>query len=133
MVWLIYSMFSYGTAQFKLDTRVYHTYMLSIDFHVLLMSSSHVILHVIDMTCQCMRITWANLVNVSLATTISKSLKMFLNTHVHASIKNRFNDTSMDNSSMASLSLQPRKWIILLPNNYSLTSYLISCRHITWH
>ena len=106
--------------------------MLSIDFHVLLMSSMHVILHVIDMTCQCMRIMWANLLNVSLAITINKSLKMFLNTHVHASI-NRFNDTSMDNSSITSLSLEPRKWIILLHNNYSLTSYSISCKHITWH
>ena len=39
----------------------------------------------------------------------------------------------MDNSNMATLSMEPRKWIITLHNNYWLTSYSISCRHIAWH
>ena len=36
-------------------------------------------------------------------------------------------DNSMDNANMATLSMEPRKQIITLHNNYS---YSISCRHI---
>ena len=38
----------------------------------------------------------------------------------------------MDNSSMAMLSMEPRKQIITPHNNYCLTSYAISYRHFTW-
>ena len=40
-------------------------------------------------------------------------------------------DNSMDNSNIMILSMEPRKWIITLHNNYCLTSYSISCRHTT--
>ena len=88
----------------------------------------------IEMTCQCMRIMWASLINVSLITNINKSLKTLLNINltVHASI-NGFNDTSMDNSKLATLSMGPRKWIITLHSNYRLTSFSMSCRHTIGH
>ena len=59
---------------------------------------------------------------------INKSLELLLN------IKVLYNvyiillmDNSVDNSNMATLSMEPRKQIITLHNNYS---YSISCRHI---
>ena len=100
---------------------MHHTRMLSIDFCVLLVSSLNVILHMIELTHRCSRIT---LSNVSLITNMNKSLKIqtllkFFEQHVHASV-NEF-DTSMDNSKMATLSMEPRKQIIILHNNYFLT------------
>ena len=41
-------------------------------------------------------------------------------------------DNLMDSSNMATLSMEPRKQIITLQNNYYLTSYSVSCRHFTW-
>ena len=121
----------------------WHSYasylVLSIDFCVLLTSSLHVILHVIEMTHWSTSTMQTNLVNVNLITNINKSLKTLLDTNltkfcttVHASI-NGFDDTLIHISNMAMLSMEPRKQIITLYNNYYLTSYTISCRHITWH
>ena len=42
---------------------------------------------------------------------------------------NGFSDTLMDNSNLAMLSIQPRKWIITLHNNYCSTCCSISYKH----
>ena len=91
-----------STAQFKFDTCVQHTHMLSIDFRVFLASCLHVVLHEIIITCQWTRILWLNLVNVSLITNVNKSLKTLLDTstkslvqHKRVSI-NKLDDNSMD-------------------------------------
>ena len=81
-----------------------------------------------------------DLVNVNFVTNINKSLKMLLATNllksfvqcIFASI-NGYNDTVMDNSNTAMLSIivEPRNWITALHNNYHLTSYSITHRDIT--
>ena len=125
-------MHCYNIAQFQLlDTCVHHTHMFSIDFHMLLISCSYVILHMIKVTHQCTRITQIILVKVSFVTNINKSLKtQTLLKCTHATI-NGLDDNLMDNSNMTVLSIEPRKRIIIFHNNYCLTSHLISCRHIT--
>ena len=54
-------------------------------------------------------------------------LKVLYNTYTFLLL-----DNLMDNFNMAILSMEPRKWIITLHNNYCLTSHSISCRHFTW-
>ena len=103
---------------------------VSIDFCKSLMSSLCTILHVIEMSHQCMRITKSNLVHVSLVININKGRKTNLAQH-KPYLKIRWCNTSMDNSNMTMLSMELRKWIITLHNNDYLTSYSISCRHIT--
>ena len=118
---------------------MHHAQVLSIDFCMLFASCSHVILQAIEMTHQCTRITWANLINVCLITSIARAsrqslmqslLKSFVK-HIHTFI-NGINDNLMDNSIIAMSSMEPRKRIITLHNNYCLTSYSIICKHITW-
>ena len=115
------------------------THVLSIDFCMLLASSSCAILHMIKMT---MHKNNANRFSKCEPRHkhINKSLKTLIGTNIFKSFiqcicasTNGFHDNSRDNYSMAMLSMEPRKWIIALHNNYSLTSYSISCRHITCH
>ena len=54
-------------------------------------------------------------------------LKSFVQ-RVHASLM----DNSMDNSNMVTLSMEPRKQIVTLHNNYWLTFYSINCRHFMY-
>ena len=65
----------------QLDTCGHHSCVLSIDFCMLFMSYSHLFLHMIKMTHQCIIIMWANLVDVSLITNVDKILKMLLDTN----------------------------------------------------
>ena len=78
-------------------------------------------------------------VNVSLITNIRKQEPQDIAQHkpylkailcMHASI-NGLNDILIDNSNKVTLSMEYRKWIITFHKNYSLTSYSISCKHIT--
>ena len=59
------------------------------------------------------------------------SLKVLYNAYVPLLIDSMIH-TLMSNSNKATISMEPKKWIIILHNNYSLISYSISCRHITW-
>ena len=110
--------------------------MLFIDFHVLLVSSLCVILHMIEMTCKMHENNVNNLAYV--CEPCHKSLKMLtqiLLTSFVQSVRTSINGFSyilMDNSNMAMLSMEPKKRIISLYSNYCLTSYSISCRHITY-
>ena len=56
--------------------------MLFIDFHMLLVSSLCVILHVIEVTYQMHKNNVNNLVYVSLVTNTNKSLKMLFDTNL---------------------------------------------------
>ena len=70
---------------------------------------------------QCMRITQSNLVNVSLVTNIHKSLKILLILYNICTSINGIDDISIENSSMATLSMEHRKRIITIHNNYTVS------------
>ena len=88
------------------------------------------------MAHQCMRIMQTNLVNVNLVTDINKTLKTLFNTNLTSCIQctcasiNGLNNNWIDNSNMVKLNMEPKNWIITI-HNYCLTSYSISCRHVT--
>ena len=90
-----------------------------------------------QMTRQCTRITWVNIVNVNLTMNINKSLELLLDTNtllkfLHNEYAFLLLDNLMENPSIVMLSMEPRKRIDTLHNIYCLTSYSISCRHFTW-
>ena len=120
---------------------MHHMCVFSTDFCMLLMSCSRVILHVIKMTYQSTRIMQVNLVNGSVTVNIhckqepqdvalhKPYLKVLYN--MYALLLMDLMIILMDSFNITMLSMEPRKHIITLYNKYCLTSYSISCGHIT--